>query len=100
MTATLLSLPIPAQKKATSSQDHKHWGQLQGSSPALCIAQAQAQYNGPIVLITADTPSALKLEKNWPFLWPTIMSLLLCFQIGKPYLTTLSLPIKTLFLSA
>ena len=43
MTATLLSLPIPAQKKATSSQDHKHWGQLQGSSPALCIAQAQAQ---------------------------------------------------------
>jgi len=67
MTATLLSLPIPAQKKATSSQDHKHWGQLQGSSPALCIAQAQAQYNGPIVLITADTPSALKLEKELAF---------------------------------
>jgi len=67
MTATLLSLPIPAQKKATSSQNHKHWGQLQGSSPALCIAQAQAQYNGPIVLITADTPSALKLEKELAF---------------------------------
>ena len=67
MTATLLSLPIPAQKKATSSQDHKHWRQLQGSSPALCIAQAQAQYDGPIVLITADTPSALKLEKELAF---------------------------------
>ena len=55
------------KKLELSSQDHKHWGQLQGSSPALCIAQAQAQYNGPIVLITADTPSALKLEKELAF---------------------------------
>ncbi|NDV89976.1 transcription-repair coupling factor [Alteromonas sp. 345S023] len=67
MTASLLSLPIPAQKKSTTSQDHKHWGQLQGSSPALCITQAQAQYAGPIVLVTADTPSALKLEKELAF---------------------------------
>ena len=61
MTATLLSLPLPAKKKDASSQDHKQWGQLQGSSAALCISQAQAQYNGPIVLITADTPSAIAI---------------------------------------
>ena len=70
MTATLLSLPLPAKKKDASSQDHKQWGQLQGSSAALCISQAQAQYNGPIVLITADTPSAMKLEKELAFFMP------------------------------
>ena len=67
MTATLLSLPLPAQKKDASVQDHKQWGQLQGSSAALCISQALNQYKGPIVLITADTPSALKLEKEIAF---------------------------------
>ena len=67
MTATLLSLPLPAPKKEASSQDHKHWGQLQGSSAALCISQALSQYKGPIVLITADTPSAMKLEKEISF---------------------------------
>ncbi|GAB5392894.1 MAG: hypothetical protein Altm1KO_24120 [Alteromonas macleodii] len=67
MTATLLSLPLPAPKKEASSQDHKHWGQLQGSSAALCISQALSQYKGPIVLITADTPSAMKLEKEIAF---------------------------------
>ncbi|WP_339891782.1 transcription-repair coupling factor [uncultured Alteromonas sp.] len=70
MTATLLSLPLPTQKKSASVQDHKQWGQLQGSSAALCITQAQAQYNGPIVLVTADTPSALKLEKELAFFMP------------------------------
>ena len=67
MTATLLSLPLPAPKKEASSQDHKHWGQLQGSSASLCISQALSQYKGPIVLITADTPSAMKLEKEIAF---------------------------------
>jgi len=67
MTATLLSLPLPAPKKEAASQDHKHWGQLQGSSAALCISQALSQYKGPIVLITADTPSAMKLEKEIAF---------------------------------
>ena len=70
MTATLLSLPLPDAKKASASQDHKQWGQLQGSSAALCISQAQAQYNGPIVLVSADTPSALKLEKELAFFMP------------------------------
>ena len=70
MTATLLSLPLPDAKKTTGSQDHKQWGQLQGSSDALCISQAQTQYDGPIVLVTADTPSALKLEKELAFFMP------------------------------
>jgi len=68
--ATLLSLPLPSQKQSASIQDHKQWGQLQGSSAALCITQAQAQYKGPIVLVTADTPSALKLEKELAFFTP------------------------------
>ena len=67
MTATLLSLPLPAQKKDASIQDHKQWGQLQGSSAALCISETLKQYKGPVVLITADTPSAMKLEKEIAF---------------------------------
>ncbi|MEC8376969.1 MAG: transcription-repair coupling factor, partial [Pseudomonadota bacterium] len=67
MTATLLSLPLPAQKKDASTQDHKQWGQLQGSSAALCISETLKQYKGPVVLITADTPSAMKLEKEIAF---------------------------------
>ncbi len=64
MTATILSLPLPKTRKETGNQDHQHWGQLQGSSPALAISEAVKQHQGPIVLITADTPSALKLEKE------------------------------------
>lgn len=67
MTATILSLPLPAAKKQATHQDHQHWGQLQGSSQALAITQAASQYSGPMVLVTADTPSALKLEKELAF---------------------------------
>jgi len=38
MTATLLSLPLPAPKKEASSQDHKHWGQLQGEAVPRCVS--------------------------------------------------------------
>jgi len=101
MTATLLSLPLPAPKKEASSQDHKHWGQLQGSSAALCISQALSQYKGPIVLITADTPSAMKLEKEIAFFLSdnTKQTPITCFQIGKHCPTIRFRPIKTLFLS-
>ncbi|MEW9798629.1 transcription-repair coupling factor [Alteromonas sp. CYL-A6] len=67
MTASILSLPLPAAKKQASHQDHQHWGQLRGSSQALAISQAAAQYKGPVVLVTADTPSALRLEKEIAF---------------------------------
>lgn len=64
MTATLLSLPLPKAKSAANVQDHQIWGYLQGSSQALAVAQASQQHSGPVILITADTPSALKLEKE------------------------------------
>ena len=64
MTATLLSLPLPKAKSAANVQDHQIWGHLQGSSQALAVAQASQQHSGPVILITADTPSALKLEKE------------------------------------
>lgn len=67
MTANLLALPLPRAKSTANFQDHQHWGQIQGSSLALCISQAQKQYQGPIVLVTADTPSALKIEKELAF---------------------------------
>ncbi len=67
MTATILSLPLPATKKQATHQDHQHWGQLKGSSQALAISQAASQHTGPMVLVTADTPSALRLEKELAF---------------------------------
>lgn len=67
MTKSLLTLPIPKIKAVGKPQDHQHWGNLHGSSQALAIAYASQQHSGPIVLLTADTPSALKLEKELDF---------------------------------
>lgn len=64
MTASLLALPLPKAKSSANVQDHQIWGHLQGSSQALAVAQASHQHKGPVILITADTPSALKLEKE------------------------------------
>lgn len=67
MTATLLALPLPKTKSGSGTNDHQHWGQLHGSAQALAISRAHRQHNGPLVLVTADTPSALKLEKELAF---------------------------------
>ncbi|MBU2978958.1 transcription-repair coupling factor [Alteromonas sp. C1M14] len=64
MTATIYSLPMPKAKKQSGTNDHQQWGQLQGSSQALTIAQAYQQHAGPVVLVTADTPSAMKLQRE------------------------------------
>lgn len=64
MTASLSSLPLPQSKTSAAPKDHQHWGQLQGSSRALAVARASQQANKPVVLVTADTPSAMKLEKE------------------------------------
>ena len=57
MTVTPLLNPTAPAKVA----DHIRWGQLQGSSLALAIAQYYQQHKQALVIITADTPSALKL---------------------------------------
>ncbi|NVK57292.1 MAG: transcription-repair coupling factor [Alteromonadaceae bacterium] len=64
MTTTLYSLPLPKPKSSTNVQDQQQWGLLHGSSRALAVAQASQQADRPVVLVTADTPSALKLEKE------------------------------------
>ncbi|RDV27485.1 transcription-repair coupling factor [Alteromonas aestuariivivens] len=71
MTASILSLPLPKSRAGKAIQDHQRWGQLQGSSQALAVSQAHKQHKGPVVLITADTPSALKLEKELAFFLDT-----------------------------
>ncbi|MEH6714014.1 MAG: transcription-repair coupling factor, partial [Paraglaciecola polaris] len=52
---------------AKGQGDAIHWGNLHGSSLAMAIANAASKTKGPILLVTADTPSAMKLEKELSF---------------------------------
>ncbi|WP_158969309.1 transcription-repair coupling factor [Paraglaciecola sp. L3A3] len=63
MTLSIFSPPLPNNTQK-SKNDIRHWGSLQGSSNALVIANAANNADGPILLVTADTPSAIKLEKE------------------------------------
>ena len=65
MTHSIFAPPIPQKK--SSNPDIFHWGELHGGSTALAIASARKQHNGPILLVTADTPSANRLEKEIAF---------------------------------
>lgn len=67
MTAISTVLPLPKAKSTGASQDHQHWGHLQGSSDALAVARAFSDSKGPVVLLTADTPSALKMQREIGF---------------------------------
>lgn len=51
----------------SKSGDHKHWANLKGSSAALAISNTAKSSQRRILLVTADTPSALKLEKEIKF---------------------------------
>jgi len=44
--------------------DIAYWGNLHGSSLALCLANGAKQVKGTSLLVTADTPTAIKLEKE------------------------------------
>ncbi|MGL5225175.1 MAG: transcription-repair coupling factor [Aeromonas sp.] len=61
MPITLPALPAKAGQKLTL-------GQLVGSSLSLIAARLTHQTQGPVLLITADTPSALRLEQELHFL--------------------------------
>lgn len=63
MTLSIFTPPLPANK-LKQKNDIIHWHNLQGSSLALSIANAAQQISGPLLLITADTPTAIKLEKE------------------------------------
>lgn len=57
-----LSIFTPALPKKAG--DFIHWGNLFGSSLSLSIANAAKLNSGATLLVTADTPSAIKLEKE------------------------------------
>jgi transcription-repair coupling factor (superfamily II helicase) len=63
MTLSIFAPPLATNTFKTNN-DIRHWGNLQGSSSALAIAKAAKQVSGPVLLITADTASAIKLEKE------------------------------------
>lgn len=44
--------------------DHLYWGNLQGSSMALAIANAVKSRSSSVLIVTADTPSAVKLQQE------------------------------------
>ena len=58
---TLPALPAKAGQKITL-------GQLVGSSLSLIAARLTSEAKGPVLLITADTPSALRLEQELQYL--------------------------------
>ncbi|MBE0364215.1 transcription-repair coupling factor (superfamily II helicase) [Pseudoalteromonas ulvae UL12] len=53
-----------------SKKDKIHWGQLTGSALSIAIAQGVKSHDSLVVLITPDTPSALKLEAELEYLLP------------------------------
>lgn len=59
MTASIFTPALPAK-----AGDIIHWGNLHGSSLAFSIANGAKGNNASTLLVTADTPSAIKLEKE------------------------------------
>ncbi|MCU4676690.1 transcription-repair coupling factor [Catenovulum sp. 2E275] len=70
-----LLTPTAPKTKTNKTADLIRWGQLHGSSPALAISQLALAQTSPVLLITQDTSSALKL-------WSEIDSLLADEKIG------------------
>ncbi len=62
MTDSIFSPQLPSGKT-----DIIYWGNLHGSSLALSIANGAVKHGGATLLVTADTPSAMKLEKELNF---------------------------------
>lgn len=62
-----LHTPILAKNKTNNTStkvDKKTWHNLQGSSASIALYHGALSSDAPIVLITHDTPSALKLEQE------------------------------------
>ena len=63
MSKTSLFNPVLAKRK-TKNTDKKTWHNLHGSSASLALFQGAKAADAPILLITHDTPSALRLEQE------------------------------------
>ncbi|MCQ8877031.1 transcription-repair coupling factor [Pseudoalteromonas shioyasakiensis] len=53
-----------------SQKDKIQWGQLAGSGLSIAIAQGVQQQDGLVLIVTPDTPSALRLETELDYLLP------------------------------
>ncbi|ALU42015.1 transcription-repair coupling factor [Pseudoalteromonas rubra] len=51
-----------------SQKDKIHWGQLVGSSMSIAISEGVRQHDALVVVVTPDTPSALRLETELGYL--------------------------------
>ena len=57
-------LTPPLAKNKTTRVDKKTWHNLQGSSATLALYNGALNSDAPILLVTHDTPSALKIEQE------------------------------------
>lgn len=53
-----------------SQKDKIQWGQLTGSGLSIAIAQGVKQQDSLVLIVTPDTPSALRLETELDYLLP------------------------------
>jgi len=53
-----------------SQKDKIQWGQLTGSALSIAIAEGVKQQNDLVLIVTPDTPSALRLETELEYLLP------------------------------
>ena len=65
-TSCLLTPALAKNKTSNTSTkvDKKTWHNLQGSSASIALYQGALSSDAPILLVTHDTPSALKLEQE------------------------------------
>ena len=79
-TSCLLT-PTLAKNKTTntsSNVDKKTWHNLQGSSASIALYNGALSSDHPILLVTHDTPSALKIEQELLSLLPATNELTIC----------------------
>jgi len=65
--SSCLLTPVLAKNKTTNTStkvDKKTWLNLQGSSASIALYQGAISSDAPILLVTHDTPSALRLEQE------------------------------------
>ena len=53
-----------------SQKDKIQWGQLSGSGLSIAIAEGVKQQENLVLIVTPDTPSALRLETELEYLLP------------------------------
>jgi len=79
--SSCLLTPVLAKNittNTTTKVDKKNWLNLQGSSASIALYQGAISSDAPILLVTHDTPSALRLEQELLSLSQTEHKLTIC----------------------